>query len=146
MHVLTDPRGAVRYLVCKTLGGRSEVVEVLFRYFVLNESPGDLEHRYGVGRFKIRGYAQRLVEKVGSHRAAARLLLACYGELLSVKPVVHPANNGGSVVYYCSACGKLVAKPEEHVRKSHRGTVEVVVERCWRRFVGEVRRWGAERR
>lgn len=120
---------ALRYLVVKVLAGDFVTLHALKEYLVDGESPSILSHRYRVGKFKLRGYIQRVIEKAGGHRVAQYVVKTTYGSLSSLTPVVVKVSGG----YYCTACEKLITmNPERHVRLEHRDLVNRIVAECIR--------------
>jgi hypothetical protein len=120
---------ALRYLAIKVLAGDLVVLYALKEYLIDGESPSTLSHRYKIGKFKLRGYIQRVVEKAGNYRVAQALIRSSFNVLASLTPVVVKVPGG----YYCTACGKtLTMNPERHVRLEHRDIVDRVVADCVR--------------
>jgi len=120
---------ALRYLAIKVLTGDLVVLYALKEYLIDGESPSTLSHRYKIGKFKLRGYIQRVVEKAGNYRVAQALIRSSFNVLASLTPVVVKVPGG----YYCTACGKtLTMNPERHVRLEHGDIVDRVVADCVR--------------
>jgi len=118
---------ALRYLVVKVLAGDLVVLYALKEYLIDGESPSTLSHRYRIGKFKLRGYIQRVVEKAGNHRVAQVIVRTAFNALTSLTPVVVKVPGG----YYCTICGKtLTMNPERHLRLEHRDLVDRVVADC----------------
>ncbi len=118
---------ALRYLVVKVLAGDLVVLYALKEYLIDGESPSTLSHRYRIGKFKLRGYIQRVVEKAGNHRVAQVIVRIAFNALTSLTPIVVKVPGG----YYCTICGKtLTMNPERHVRLEHRDLVDKVVADC----------------
>lgn len=120
---------ALRYLVVKVLVGDFITLHALKEYLIDSESPSVLSHKYRIGKFKLRGYIQRVIEKAGNHRIAQYVIKCSYDSLSGLDPIVVRVPGG----YYCTACRKsLTANPERHVRLEHRDVVNRIVSECAR--------------
>ncbi|MDW8011092.1 MAG: hypothetical protein RMH84_05830 [Sulfolobales archaeon] len=118
---------ALRYLVIKVLAGDFITLHALKEYLIDSESPSVLSHKYKIGKFKLRGYIQRVIEKAGNHRIAQYVLKCSYNSLSNLVPIVVRVPGG----YYCTICKRsLVTNPERHVRLEHRDVVNRIVSEC----------------
>jgi len=118
-------RDLARYLVAKALAGRSDVIEALYRYFVLDESIGVVAARYGFTKHQVRGYVQRVIEKV-PRRLAAKAIEVLYPYLTRIKPVIYRDGR----VYRCKLCNLEFINEyaaEDHVRIDHLDLVDDIV-------------------
>ncbi len=119
----------LRYLVIKVLAGDFVTLHSLKEYLIDGESPSALSYKYKVGKFKLRGYIQRVLEKAGNYRVAQYIVKTSYAYLSSLTPVVVKVPGG----YYCTACEKPVAmNPERHIRLEHKDLVNRIIAECVR--------------
>jgi hypothetical protein len=120
---------SLRYLVVKVLAGDVVTLHALKEYLIDGESPSVLSHKYRVGKFKLRGYIQRVIEKAGNHRIAQYILRSTYDSLSRLSPIVVKVSGG----YYCTICERLLTmNPERHIRLEHRDLVNKIVADCLR--------------
>ncbi len=120
---------SLKYLVVKVLAGDIVTLHALKEYLVDGESPSVLSHKYKVGKFKLRGYIQRVTEKAGNYRVAQYILRTTYDSLSKLAPIVVKVSGG----YYCTVCEKIITmNPERHVRLEHRDLVNRIVMECLR--------------
>ncbi len=123
---------ALRYLVIKVLAGDFVTLHSLKEYLVDGESPSVLSHKYRVGKFKLRGYIQRVLEKAGNYRVAQHIVKTSYTYLSGLSPIVVRVPRG----YYCTACEKpITMNPERHIRLEHKDLVNRIVAECMRAAV-----------
>lgn len=119
----------LKYLVVKVLAGDMVTLHALKEYLIDGESPSVLSYKYKVGKFKLRGYIQRVTEKAGNYRIAQHILRSTYDNLSKLAPIVIKVSGG----YYCTVCEKtLTMNPERHVRLEHKDLVNKVVMECLR--------------
>lgn len=111
----------LEYLVLKMLTGNGIVVEALKMYIVDEMSPSTVASKLGLSKHQIRGYAQRVVEKIGDFRKAFLVISEVYDLLMRIKPIV--SNYGHRKI--CMVCGReLSTSGEDHVKRYHREVVE----------------------
>ncbi|MCX8184388.1 MAG: hypothetical protein RMI56_05885 [Sulfolobales archaeon] len=120
---------SLRYLVIKVLAGDFITLHALKEYLIDGESPSVLSHKYKIGKFKLRGYIQRVIEKAGNYRIAQYVIKSSYNPLCGLAPIVVKVPGG----YYCTVCEKsLTTNPERHIRLDHRDIVNRIVSECTR--------------
>jgi len=111
----------LEYLILKMLTGNRQVVEALRLYLVDDLSPSTIALRLGLSKHQVRGYAQRVIEKIGDYKRASIVLSKIYDVLIRIEPVVR--------VYgykkLCILCGKeLSTNGEDHIKRYHRELLE----------------------
>jgi transposase-like protein len=120
----------VEYLVLLRVCGNSTGIRAVEMYFARNMSPSEIARRLGVTRDTVRGYVLRVLEKAGSHRAAAAGLKLVLPHLGRVRPVV---KRSGST-FICELCGYTSTYPSSapvHVMSSHRDLLKQAVLRVF---------------
>ena len=120
----------VEYLVLLRLCNNRTGIRAAEMYFVRNMSKSEIARRLGVTKDTVRGYVLRVLEKAGSHRAAAAGLKLVLPHLGRVRPVV---KRSGST-YICELCGYTSAHPSTtpvHIMTSHRDALEQAVLRVF---------------
>ncbi len=106
----------LEYLVLKMLTGNVKVIEALRQYIVDGLSPSSVADNLGLSKHQVRGYAQRVIEKVGDSRRASMVISKVYDMLIRIEPVIK--NYGGRKI--CVLCGEeLRGSGEDHIRKRH---------------------------
>jgi len=111
----------LEYLVLKMLTGNEKVVEALKMYIVDELSPSTVAMKLGLSKHQIRGYAQRVIEKIGDFRKAFLVISEIYDLLIRIKPIV--SNYGHRRL--CILCGReLSTSGEDHIKRYHREIVE----------------------
>ncbi|OYT47864.1 MAG: hypothetical protein B6U85_04175 [Desulfurococcales archaeon ex4484_42] len=113
----------VRYLVLKALSGNFTAINAIYDYIVRNESPSTIAYRYGISKHQVRGYVQRILDKVSNQYAAAWILTTLYPHIINIKSPIAKLNSGS----YCSLCNTLIIKHtvEEHLRKKHKDLINL---------------------
>ncbi|MDK6028036.1 hypothetical protein QPL79_01475 [Ignisphaera sp. 4213-co] len=113
----------LEYLIVKILAGKDNIVNALADYFIYGESPSVIALKYGLSKHQVRGYAQRIVEKIGSATKAKALLKYAIPVITKIRPVTKKLN--GSFVK-CVLCGDELPIQiiEDHIRKKHAVVVE----------------------
>ncbi|MEM0026502.1 MAG: hypothetical protein QXT53_01020 [Ignisphaera sp.] len=113
----------LEYLIVKVLAGKDNVVNALSDYFIIGESPSVVALKYGLSKHQVRGYAQRIIEKMGSATKARVLLKYAVPVVIKIKPIVRKLN--GAFVK-CMVCGEELPIQiiEDHIRKKHATVVE----------------------
>ncbi|MEM2007329.1 MAG: hypothetical protein QW154_06810 [Sulfolobales archaeon] len=120
---------SLKYLVVKVLAGDFVTLHALKEYLLDGESPSILSHKYRIGKFKLRGYIQRVIEKAGNYRVAQYVIKVSYSSLCNLTPIVIRVPGG----YYCTVCEKvLTMNPERHVRLEHKDLVNKIIADCVR--------------
>ncbi|MEM1622664.1 MAG: hypothetical protein QXZ60_03160 [Sulfolobales archaeon] len=120
---------SLKYLIVKVLAGDFVTLHALKEYLLDGESPSILSHKYRIGKFKLRGYIQRVIEKAGNYRVAQYVIKVSYGTLCSLTPIVVRVPGG----YYCTVCEKvLTMNPERHIRLEHKDIVNKIASDCIR--------------
>lgn len=129
----------IEYLVLLRLSNNTAGIRAAEMYFVRNMSPSEIARRLGVTKDAVRGYVLRVLEKAGSHRAAAAGLKLVLPHIGKVKPIVRRSGS----IYTCELCGYSNAHPSTtavHVMVSHGDALEQAA-----RMVVEVVRSGGAR-
>ena len=123
-------REIAKYLVAKRLAGDLITIQVIYDYIVNDMSPADVAAKWRIyNKYMVRGYAQRVFEKVPSSRLhvkriiASEVLKAIHYPLLKLRPIVVKSG----AVYLCLKCGREVFRAEAHVRKAHKAEIEEAV-------------------
>lgn len=116
----------LEYLVVKALVGRTDVLNALQEYFIMNRSPSVIATRYGLSKHQVRGYVQRVVEKAGSIVKARVIVRKSTPYISRIRPIVRHTSYG---MVRCLVCGDEMPAivSEDHVRKHHQGLVEEYV-------------------
>lgn len=119
----TGAESALEYVVIKMLADKENVVRALYDYFVLDESPSAVAARYGLTKHQVRGYAQRMVEKLGSVVKAKVILKYAVPAVLRLKPIARKTNG---FMARCAVCGEELPLQimEDHIKKRHNSIVE----------------------
>lgn len=91
----------VRYLVKQRLLGDLRVLMAVKEYFVDSGSPSDVARKYGLGRYHVRGYVQRLLGKArNNHAFVADVISSTYKHICELNPIILPIGDR----YYCMLC------------------------------------------
>jgi len=122
----------LRYLVVKALTDKN-VVKILYDYFVENISPSVLASKYGVSKYQVRGYIQRIADKM-SHARARAVIKHVYPYLISAEDIFE---YDGHAFFKCKLCGIEIPNGFErvsfamydHLTKKHADYIDVVVNR-----------------
>jgi len=117
---------AVRYLVVKQITDPI-VVEVLYRYFVEDVPISEIAKVYGFTKHQVRGYIQRITEKVRYRRGRA-LLKVLYPFLRTLKPIVDVYGETAR----CRICGFIapIQFMAEHIHRRHEELVEDLIQQA----------------
>lgn len=108
------------YLILKALVGDVTVLNIIDDYFNLGMSPSEIARAYGISKYTVRGFIERVLVK-GRYRyrsieEAVRAYLPVV--LDSVKPIIK--FEGG--LAKCAICGKRldsVAAANSHIVRAH---------------------------
>lgn len=113
----------VRYLVIKALSNNFIAINAILDYIVKNESPSTIAYRYGISKHQVRGYVQRILDKVGNLYIASKILTILHPLIKDMKPLISLTPRGT----YCRLCETWVVKhsAEEHVRRKHKDLVNL---------------------
>jgi len=117
---------AIRYLVAKQITD-PVVVEMLYKYFVEDVPISELVEMYGFTKHQVRGYIQRINEKVGYRRGRA-LLKVLYPFLKKLKPVIDTYKD----MARCRICGFIapVQYMTEHIHRKHEELLYDIVQQA----------------
>ncbi|MEM1842244.1 MAG: hypothetical protein QXL19_07695 [Ignisphaera sp.] len=118
-----------RYIVVKILSGRRDIVDLIYEYFVYNESPTTLAHRYGMTVNQIKNYIQRVMEKTFSSYRAKVLLKYIYPYAIRIEPIINRN--------ICKICREYVFMPESHIISRHRDIIDTYT----MKIISEVFTW-----
>ncbi len=117
----------VRYLVVKRLACDVVTLFVIKEYLVDGESPSTIAHKYKVSKHVVRGYAQRVLYKVGySYRIATSVVKAVFPYVMNIEPIVLRLNGH----CYCLLCGEDLSPSvaTAHLLKRHKEYIKQAVE------------------
>jgi len=92
----------IKYLVVKQLSGRSEVLWILYQYYVHDESISDIAKRFNTTKAVVRSYVQRVRERVSSQRART-LIKYIVPEVFKLKPIAVRVVRQRYLCTYCFA-------------------------------------------
>ena len=118
-------RGVVRYLVTKRLAGDVRVLLAVKEAVVDWRSPSEVGRKFGMSKYMVRGYVQRVEEKAGGHRLATLIVERAWREIYRLEPVVVRVG----CCWVCLICNEVIAEsPLVHIRRYHSELVEQAVD------------------
>lgn len=124
---MEDPVTVVtRYLVIKRLAGNSLMIMVAKEYFVDGISPSTISYKYKVSKFRVRGYVQRVTEKVRNPYLASNIVKQIFPLILEVEPAVIKVGDR----FICLLCDQSFnneVTAENHIRRKHADYVDKAV-------------------
>jgi len=109
-----------QYVALKVVSGNGAVFKKLLRkYLIGGQSPSKVAYKYGLSKYQLRGYAQRIIEKCGSEHTAKMLLPTLISVASTIEPTLKKVDE---VRYNCSKCKISLTKDEaeEHVKQKHK--------------------------
>jgi len=114
--------------VLKQMCGKSEVLWIMYQYYVNGVSVSEIADMFGVRKTVVKNYIQRVKEKIGSLYRASVLLKYFVPEILKIEPVVIKKSVD---IYQCRYCMVEIHRSlvEDHMRYSHVDKIEEAVER-----------------
>lgn len=113
----------IEYLVLKKMAGRPEILKALLEYIEGLGSPTSVSSVYGLSKYQLRGFAQRIYDKAGN-RSIANLLIKIAVPIILEKTEVYI--DRGQRPETCKVCGKKLYNvfPEDHIKKHHKDLVD----------------------
>jgi len=123
-----------RYLVLKRLAGDAVAIMSIKEYLIDGLSPSTIGHKYGISKFRVRGYVQRVVDKARNHLVAESIVRAVFPYIMEVEPIVLRVRGK----YVCLKCDQQLLKErvEHHIRKKHKDLLNATVQK----IVSSIRR------
>jgi len=112
----------LKYLVTQALAGNMHVVDGLYDYFVNRMSPSEIGTKYGFTRHQVRGWVQRIMEKVASYERARVMIKHLVPHVKKIKPIVKKVSDDE---VQCTLCGERMHRSlaRDHVERYHRELV-----------------------
>ncbi|MEM0014104.1 MAG: C2H2-type zinc finger protein [Zestosphaera sp.] len=124
---MEDPVTAVtKHLVIKRLAGNSLMIMVAKEYFVDGVSPSTISYKYRVSKFRVRGYIQRVTEKIRNPYLASSIVKQVFPLILEVEPAVIKVGDR----FICLLCDQSFnneVTAENHIRRKHVDYVDETV-------------------
>ena len=113
----------VKYLVIKALSNNFTAINAILDYIVKNESPSTIAYKYGISKHQVRGYVQRILDKVDDSYIASKILTILYPQIKNIKSPISLTSRGN----YCGLCNTWVVRHsvEEHIRRKHKDLVNL---------------------
>jgi len=120
-------RELLEYLVLKQLCGRSEVIWIIYQYYVNDESISSIADRFGMKKTRVKNYIQRVKEKIGSLHKAKILLKYVVPEIFKLEPITIKTDTN---FYRCKYCVVEIHKSliEDHIKRNHADKIDEAVE------------------
>ncbi len=114
-----------RYLVMKRLINDVIALLAIKEYLLDGYSPSAIAFKYKTSKFKVRGHIQRVIDKAGNYRIAARILERLYPLVMSVEPVMLRSGNR----VFCTLCNVHLrpSDAESHLKKKHKEFINMVI-------------------
>ena len=116
-----------RYLVIKRLAGNSSMIMAVKEYFVDGVSPSTISYKYKISKFRVRGYVQRVTEKLRNPYLTSNVVRQIFPVILEVEPAVIKVGDR----FICLLCDQTFTSEvtvENHIRRKHADYVNEVVE------------------
>jgi len=113
----------IEYLVLKQLAGRSEVLWIIYQYYIHDESISSIAERFNMSKATVRSYIQRVREKVSTQRARI-LVKYIVPEVFKLKPIATRVLGRRYICTHCYAelpSGRMM---EHHIKDVHTDIVE----------------------
>lgn len=125
----------LEYLVLKKMAGRPEVLRALLDYVEGSLSPATASSVYGISKYQLRGFAQRIYDKAGS-RSMATLIIKYAVPIILEKTGVYVDRSQRPEE--CLICNRKLYNvfPEDHIKKHHRDVIDYEKQK----IVAELRR------
>ena len=116
-----------RYLVIKRLSGDAVTILAIKEYLIDGSSPSTIGHKYGISKFRVRGYVQRVMDKARNHMTAAAIVRRVFPYVINIDPIILKVGNR----YVCLRCDQQLTKSqiEHHIRRKHKDLVNEHVSR-----------------
>lgn len=116
----------LRYLVTHALAGNMHVIDGLYDYFVNRASPSEIGARYGLSKHVVRGWVQRIIEKVPSFERARVLIKHLVPYVRKIRPVMERVDDNR---VRCRLCGEKMIRSlaRDHVERYHGDLVDEYV-------------------
>ena len=116
-------RKAIKYLVKHRLMGNLYVLDSIWDYLIKGDSPSTIGRRYGISKYRVRGFVQRIYEHIGVRRAKEFAL-----KVIPIVRKVAPLIIKSGDEYVCIKCGEVVyGSLLRHLNEKHAKEVEVLV-------------------
>jgi transposase-like protein len=114
-----DLNSLAQYVALKVVSGNGAVLKAVEEYLIGGQSPSKVAYKYGLSKYQLRGYAQRIIEKCGSEHTAKMLLPTLISVASTIEPTLKKVDE---VRYNCSKCKISLTKDEaeEHVKQKHK--------------------------
>ncbi|RLG79375.1 MAG: hypothetical protein DRO10_00050 [Thermoprotei archaeon] len=114
-----------RYLVIKRLSGDTVTILAIKEYLIDGASPSTIGHKYGISKFRVRGYVQRVMDKARNHMTAAAIVSRVFPYVINIEPIILKVGNR----YVCLKCDQQLARSqvEHHIRRKHKELVNELV-------------------
>ncbi|NAZ13350.1 MAG: hypothetical protein GU359_04255 [Desulfurococcales archaeon] len=112
----------LEYLILKKMAGRPEVLKALLDYVDGNISPATASTVYGISKYQLRGFAQRIYDKAGN-RSLASLLIKIAVPIILEKTKVYIDRS--QKPEECLICNRKLYNvfPEDHIKKHHKDVI-----------------------
>lgn len=121
-----------RYITVKRLAGNGDVLEILYRYYVLGESPSEIANEMKCTASSVKGYIGRIREKMtGGFERTRSVVEFILRRTASIEPIVQ---NG-----FCRICMSYVDGGEDHIMHSHANLVDMYLRKIFPGREHEVR-------
>ncbi|MCC6030410.1 MAG: hypothetical protein LM586_02050 [Desulfurococcales archaeon] len=118
----------LEYLILKKMAGRPEVLKALLDYVDGNISPATASTVYGISKYQLRGFAQRIYDKAGN-RSLASLLIKIAVPIILEKTKVYIDRS--QKPEECLICNRKLYNvfPEDHIKKHHKDVITLEKQR-----------------
>ncbi len=116
-RLVEERRAVLEYLALKALANRKDVLQALYDYLVLNESPSEASKKYNVQKAQLKSAAYQLVSKARPP-LVVKLLKLAMPFLLEVNPIVEDS--------YCKICRTPIHTnhAEPHIAVKHQDLIK----------------------
>jgi len=111
-----ERRAVLEYLALKALADKKNVLQALYDYLVLNESPSKAAEKHGIQKTQLKSTAYQLMSK-GRAALVVKLMQLAWPFIMEIEPIVE---NG-----YCKACNTVIHTnhAEPHIAVRHQDVI-----------------------
>ncbi len=111
-----ERRAVLEYLALKALANKKNVLQALYDYLVLNESPSKAAEKHGIQKTQLKSTAYQLMSK-GRPALVVKLMKLAWPFIMEIEPIVE--NN------YCKICKTVIHTnhAEPHIAVRHQDVI-----------------------
>jgi len=111
-----ERRAVLEYLALKALANKKNVLQALYDYLVLNESPSKAAEKYGIQKTQLKSTTYQLMSK-GRPALVVKLMKLAWPYIMEIEPIVE--NN------FCKLCNTVIHTnhAEPHIAVRHQDVI-----------------------